>query len=144
MTIRLRAHHLLCLLTYVGKGYTPAFIAQYDALVTRLNAGEEAVLVEGPDDICAPMLEGRHHCLKPRITARDAQALADLARLVGRPLGAGEPVPLDRGSVARMRRAFAHGAIRQACAGCQWSELCTDIAAAGFAEVRVAGAEPPQ
>lgn len=144
MTIRLRAHHLLCLLTYVGKGYTPAFVAQYDALVTRLNAGEEAVLVEGPDDICAPMLEGRHHCLKPRITARDAQALADLARLLGRPLRAGEPVPLDRGSVARMRRAFADGAIRQACAGCQWSELCTDIAAAGFAEVRVTGAEPPQ
>ena len=26
MTIRLRAHHLLCLLTYAGKGYSPAFI----------------------------------------------------------------------------------------------------------------------
>lgn len=144
MTIRLRPHHLLCLLTYVGKGYTPAFVAQYDALVARLNAGEDAVLVEGPDDICAPMLEGGHHCLKPRITARDAQALADLARIFGRPLGAGEPVPLDGVALARMRRAFADGTIRQACARCQWSELCTDIAATGFAEARLAGVEPRQ
>ena len=30
MTIKLRAHHLLCLLTYVGKGYSPAFTANYD------------------------------------------------------------------------------------------------------------------
>lgn len=144
MTVRLRAHHLLCLLTYVGKGYTPAFVAQYDALVTRLNAGEEAVLVAGPDDICAPLLEGGHHCLKPRITARDAQALDELGRLLGHPLEAGAPVPLDRATVARMRRAFAEGTIRHACARCQWSELCTGVAAGGFAEVRLAGAGPGQ
>ena len=29
MTVRLRAHHLLCMLTYVGKGYSPAFCAGF-------------------------------------------------------------------------------------------------------------------
>ena len=38
MTVRLRAHHLLCMLTYVGKGYTAAFTANYDRIVERLNA----------------------------------------------------------------------------------------------------------
>ena len=39
MTVRLRAHHLLCLLTYVGKGYSPAFTANYDKVVRRLGEG---------------------------------------------------------------------------------------------------------
>ena len=139
MSIRLRAHHLLCLLTYVGKGYTPAFVAHYDAVVARLNDGEEAVLVEGPDDICAPMLEGGHHCLKPRITARDGEALAAMRSLLARPLQAGDALALDRAMVARLRQAFAENTIRGACARCQWSELCTQVAADGFAATRLIG-----
>ncbi len=38
--VRLRAHHLLCLLTYVGKGYSEAFVRRADALAARLSAGE--------------------------------------------------------------------------------------------------------
>ncbi|OWU61413.1 2Fe-2S ferredoxin, partial [Staphylococcus aureus] len=40
MTIRLRGHHLLCMLTYVGKGYSPAFVENYDAMAGRLGRGE--------------------------------------------------------------------------------------------------------
>ncbi|MBB3773166.1 hypothetical protein FHS55_003797 [Angulomicrobium tetraedrale] len=139
MTIRLRAHHLLCLLTYVGRGYTPAFVAHYERVVARLNAGEEAILVEGPDEICAPMLEGGHHCLKPRIAARDAQALAALSALTGNELVAGAKVPLTTASVARLRAAFAAGTIRRACEACQWSPLCSDVAASGFTAARFTG-----
>ncbi|WP_292282104.1 DUF1284 domain-containing protein, partial [Mesorhizobium sp.] len=64
MTVRLRAHHLLCLLTYVGKGYSPAFTANYDVVVKRLAGGEDILIVSGPDDICAPLLsESEPHCL---------------------------------------------------------------------------------
>ncbi len=140
MTVRLRAHHLLCLLTFVGKGYTPAFTANYRRVVARLNAGEAAELVEGPDDICAPMLgETGHHCLNASVDDRDRQALADVAALLGRPLAAGGDFTLDPVRVATLRAAFAAGASRTACAGCQWSGLCTDIAAGGFAGVRLRG-----
>ncbi len=54
MTVELRPHHLLCMLTYVGKGYSPAFCANYDAVLARLSAGEEILLVDGPDSVCAP------------------------------------------------------------------------------------------
>jgi len=63
MTVRLRSHHLLCLLTYVGKGYSAAFIANYDAIAKRLGRGEDVLIVSGPDDICQPMLgEAESHC----------------------------------------------------------------------------------
>ncbi|WP_454683596.1 DUF1284 domain-containing protein [Ancylobacter moscoviensis] len=140
MTIRLRAHHLLCLLTFIGKGYTPAFTANYRRIVARLNAGEAVELVEGPDDICAPMLgEPGHHCRNTSVRERDMQALADVAALLGRPLAADESFTLDPARVAALRAAFAARVIRTACQGCQWSGLCTDIAAGGFAGVRLRG-----
>ncbi|MBS7538728.1 DUF1284 domain-containing protein [Ancylobacter lacus] len=147
MTVRLRAHHLLCLLTYVGRGYSPAFVAGYDRIVARLDAGEGAVLVAGPDDICAPMLGAGHHCHEPRIAARDAAALAALAGLSGGALSLGATFPLSRDEVARLRAAFATGAIRAACAGCQWTGLCDQVAARGFSGTRLAGADlvtPPR
>jgi len=138
MTVRLRGHHLLCLLTFVGKGYTPAFTANYRRIVARLNAGEPVELVSGPDDICAPMLaEAEHHCLNASIVARDAQALTDVAALIGRPLAAGMQLAFDADLLARLRGAFAAGSTREACTGCQWHALCTDIAGAGYAGVRL-------
>ncbi|MDQ0349554.1 DUF1284 domain-containing protein [Ancylobacter vacuolatus] len=141
MTVRLRPHHLLCLLTFVGKGYTPAFTAQYRRIVARLNEGEAVELVEGPDDICAPMLgESDHHCRNASVALRDTQARAVLAGLLGHPLEPGRAIALTEARVGRMRRAFAEGGIRAACAGCQWSDFCTQIAGQGFAGTRLAGA----
>ncbi|WP_439343967.1 DUF1284 domain-containing protein [Vacuolonema iberomarrocanum] len=72
MTIRVRPHHLLCLLTYSGKGYSPAFIANYDAIAARLSKGEDIVIVCGPDDICAPLLsDSEPHCWSASVTERD-------------------------------------------------------------------------
>jgi uncharacterized protein len=63
MAVRLRPHHLLCMLSYAGRGYSPAFVANFDAVVRRLEAGEEIVVVSGADDICIPLLcEDRAHC----------------------------------------------------------------------------------
>ncbi len=139
--IRLRAHHLLCLLTYVGRGYTPAFVAQYSAIVARLNEGEGAVLVEGPDDICAPMLDSGHHCHESRITTRDTLAREAVAAALGQALAPGDTIPLDAATVARLRENFAAGTIRAACAACQWDGLCSNIAAGGFSRTRLTGAE---
>lgn len=139
MTLRLRAHHLLCLLTYVGKGYTPAFVAHYDKVVARLEAGEAVELVEGPDEICAPMLADGHHCFNASIKERDAQAREAVALWLGRSLETGARLALDAATIARLRAGFAEGTIRAACLGCQWAPLCDDIAASGFRAVRLHG-----
>lgn len=140
MTVRLRAHHLLCLLTYVGKGYTPAFVANYQRVVRRLDAGEEVELVDGPDEICAPMLgEADCHCDNASVLTRDAQAMAAVGALLGQPLAAGHRMRLDAARLAPLRAGFSAGTIRAACAGCQWTGLCTQIAASGFAGIRLKG-----
>lgn len=138
MTVRLRGHHLLCLLTYKGLGYGPAFTANLDRIAMRLNTGEPVVLVEGPDDVCAPLhAAGDPHCTRPGVHGRDRQALDAVARLLGHPLAPGATLGLEAAAVARLRHAFADGAIRAACGGCEWHGLCTAVAAAGYPETRL-------
>ena len=141
--IRLRAHHLLCLLTWAGKGYSPAFTAGFTAVATRIAAGEAVVIVDGPDDVCAPMLgDPGCHCRDDSVARRDAQAARDVAALLDRPVAPGQRLVLDGATLARMRRAFAENAIRAACAGCDWSGLCGDIAARGFAGTILPAPQP--
>jgi len=138
MTVRLRAHHLLCLLTYVGKGYSPAFTANYDKVVKRLGEGEGVVIVSGPDDICAPLLgEPEPHCLRQSAAERDGLAARDVGALLGRPIEDGDRLALDASSLAGMRKAFAAGLPRHACSGCEWSGLCDAVAAGGFIDTRL-------
>lgn len=158
MTIRLRPHHLLCLLTYVGKGYSAAFTANLDRVAARLAAGEMLELVRGPDDICAPLLPaacmpsaaGRPapagpgpHCLGASVEARDAQALQALQQHLPQRPSPGSRLVLDVATLQELRALFAAGSIRQACAGCEWQDLCTSVAASGYVGVRLPSATAP-
>ena len=141
MTVRLRPHHLLCLLTYVGKGYTPAFVANYDTIARRLSDGEDVLVVDGPDDVCAALLcEPNPHCFRDSVRERDAQAAVDVGDLLDISISAGVRIELHPALLARMRRAFADGVTRKACRGCEWFDLCSGIAAGGYRDVRVSGA----
>ena len=140
MTVALRAHHLLCMLTYVGKGYSPEIAHNFDGIVRRLAAGEAIDLVDGPDAICAPLCESEGacaHCHSAGVRVRDQRAAQELALLLGRPLGVGSRLQLDGALLARLRTAYISGQIRGACAGCEWSDLCTRIASAGYDGVRL-------
>ena len=140
MSVALRAHHLLCMLTYVGKGYSPGFVDNFDGLTSRLAAGEEVVLVDGPDAICAPLCESegtRAHCHGAGVRLRDQRAAQELALLLDTSLGVGSRLQLDAVVLARLRTAYTSGHIRGACAGCEWADLCTRIASAGYDGVRL-------
>ncbi|KKB13462.1 2Fe-2S ferredoxin [Devosia geojensis] len=142
MTVRLRPHHLLCLLTYAGKGYNPAFTANYDVIAGRISGGEAIRIVDGPDDICAPLLAGDEpHCRRESVTERDRLAARDLEKLLNTPIPPGTEVELDAELLLGMRVAFAAGRTREACLGCEWSDLCSSIAANGYAGTRVRAAE---
>ena len=133
MTVRLRPHHLLCVLTYVGRGYSPAFTANMTAVAERLGAGEDIELVVGPDDICAPLLDHPDpHCRRASVVERDRAAARDLHDLLGFDVQTGAHWVLDEDLVGRLREAFASHQIRSACTGCEWVDLCGSIAASGF------------
>ncbi|KAA0968979.1 DUF1284 domain-containing protein [Aureimonas fodinaquatilis] len=133
MTLRLRPHHLLCMLNYVGLGYNDAFVANYDQVIARVNAGEDIEIVAGPDDICAPLLkEGREaHCLTQGVKIRDAAAARDIAALVGLPTEEGSLLIVTLDMAQQLRGSFATK-LRRACHGCEWSALCSTIAGRDF------------
>ncbi len=139
--IRLRPHHLLCALTFVGEGYSDAFVANFRAVLARVDAGEPIEIVEGPDDICAPLVAaGDAHCGLERLHASDADALADVrASDALREILAARA--LDVGRVARLREAFSAGSIRAACANCSWHDLCTQVARENYARAVLHGAD---
>lgn len=130
MTVALRAHHLLCVITYVGKGYNADFVVNFNEIAARLAAGEPVHLVAGPDAICAPLCrsEDEPHCLGNSTASRDAKAVQDLAPLLEPTLSPGASFVLDGPLLQRLRRAFAQSAVRRACQGCQWHDLCSEVA----------------
>lgn len=142
MTVRLRGHHLLCLLTFSGHGYTPGFTRNMERVARRLAAGEEAEMVEGPDDICAALMDELGpedaHCTLCHVGDRDRKAIAAVSDLIGRSLAPPGRVTFDHDTLTRLRTAFAGGTIRAACEDCEWSDFCTAIAASGFAGTRLA------
>lgn len=139
--LTLRAHHLLCILTYKGEGYSTAFVAEFNRTIARLNAGETVRLVIGPDIICAPLCasEDQPHCLDAGPAQRDAQAAADLAPLLGQTLTPDVQLALSIPVIQRLRTAFAQGQIRSACTGCPWHALCTQVAKNGFTQALLVG-----
>lgn len=138
MTISLRAHHLLCMLTYLGKGYTPGFVSNYSKIIKSLNDGAVISLVFGPDDICQPMLnEETCHCHNESVHSRDQEALVEIGHVLNRQLTIGDCVRLDGHDLQNMRDAFKAGAIRSACDACEWHGLCSDIALNEFRGCRL-------
>jgi hypothetical protein len=128
MTVRLRPHHLLCILTYVGKGYSPAFTANMTAIAGRLAAGETIEIVEGPDDICGPLLDDAEpHCHWPGVAERDLRAAEDLGQLMGASMRPASRLILEKHHLLRLRAAFSTGRVRSACGSCEWHELCSAI-----------------
>ncbi|MGC0051498.1 DUF1284 domain-containing protein [Brucella pituitosa] len=140
MTVRLRGHHLLCMLTYIGKGYSPAFVENYDTIAGRIMHGEDIELITGPDDICQPLLcEGDCHCFNRSVVFRDKLALEAVSDLLGTKLSAGTLFDLNTEKLAQMRAAFTEGSLRKACRSCEWSDLCTRISVTdNYANVKIA------
>jgi hypothetical protein len=87
MEIRLRGHHLLCLLGYQGMGYSADFTANMTRIYETLQEQPETLvtLIEGPDDLCACYPTGAkdYHCLNQSVTQRDEQVIGRLGLQIG-------------------------------------------------------------
>ncbi|MBO9518126.1 MAG: DUF1284 domain-containing protein [Porphyrobacter sp.] len=103
------------------------------AITARLAGGEEIEIVEGPDDICAPLLDnGDAHCHQTGVADRDIRASEEVGWILERPIRAGSRFGLGRDQMGRLRASFARDEIRSACRGCEWNTLCSSISASGY------------
>ncbi len=81
MDIRFRPHHFLCTLCFQGKGYSPAFVVNYEKIVEQLqkNPAIPIHVVDRTDSICdpCPNRQGAHCATQEKITRLDrAHSLA--------------------------------------------------------------------
>lgn len=86
----------------------PAFTANYDVIAGRVSRGEDILIEEGPDDICAPLLnDAEPHCWRDSVTERDRLAASELGELLPGPIQTGARMTLVPKIVQDMRKAFA-------------------------------------
>ena len=140
MPVRLRGHHFLCILTYRGYGYTPAFVANMTAVVGEIADGRPVQLIEGPDAICGGLTADdrracNHDCSKAETRDLDQAAVEEVGHLLGTDFS--HPLTIDQSMVDRLRSGFADRSIRSACRRCPWSDFCTEIAAEAFAATKL-------
>lgn len=122
--IRLRGHHLLCLLGYRGKGYSDGFCANmteiYETL--RLRPETEIEVIDGPDDICRAFPTDQiSHCRNESVYRKDRDILAQAGFEIG-----------NRASwsfvLSRVAERVQPEDIRSLCADCRWEPygLCKE------------------
>jgi len=143
--VELRLHHLFCILNYGGAGYTPEFIANMSSVIDRINEGASIRIVSGIDDICGALWKGAqatcahaHECRAELVKQRDQLALKEIARVLEMPtLKIGSVISFGKRRAGKLRRFFAHNAIRQPCVGCEWHERCSQRAANKYVGARL-------
>ncbi|MER2520345.1 MAG: DUF1284 domain-containing protein [Bdellovibrionales bacterium] len=144
-TVALRGHHLLCLLPYCGKGYSQEFVANFTRIAEAITGGAKVVLVEGPDDVCAALgspsgkCSANLDCKVEDVSLCDALALKAVNKQFkfSPPLVPGSMMELTSSFVDFARKHFANGTIREACAGCGWHNICSNIAEEGFRNAKL-------
>ena len=122
MPIQFRPHHFLCTLGFQGKGYSPAFVENYQVIVDELSGpdGEQVsiTVVAQADSICAPCPNKRGVLCtsQAKITALDKAHAQILQLKAGDVLSWGE-------AKARIANAMSLEKFNKACAVCGWKEL---------------------
>jgi hypothetical protein len=139
--VRIRAHNLLCIQGFVGKGYSPEFVDNMKAIVGGLRGTTEVTVLDAPDSLCAacPNLKAGGCTLhgegtEKGIVTQDRDVLARLG------LSAGETVTWGE-ILKRIRASVAPDDLDDICGTCPWLPLghCKE----GLARLR-AGATPPR
>ena len=133
-SIRLRPHHLLCLQTFVGHGYSPDFTKHMTYVKSLLTADPNTAitLVAGPDDLCG-------HCPNCVDGSCTSPKPAVFDHLVGQKLNTTEDTenaapkhtdasdsPLTLHGIPSILH-MSEQLLAECCPDCEWKELCVEV-----------------
>ncbi|MBB6675202.1 DUF1284 domain-containing protein [Cohnella nanjingensis] len=133
MTIRLRGHHLLCLLGYRGKGYSPDFCVNMTGIyeTLRTSPGTIIELIDGPDDICrAYPADQVPHCENASVYRKDQEIAAQVGMALGERLAWSD-------ICARVAANVQPDDIKHLCSDCIWEPY--GVCKEGVAHIRSGG-----
>jgi uncharacterized protein len=121
--LRLRGHHLLCLLGYRGMGYSPAFCDNMTGIYEQLRQQPETVIeiVHGPDDICAAYPDNETKHCEGSVYELDTRVLDRLGLTTGSRLSWQE-------ALTRVGSRLVPDDIGKLCTSCPWEHygVCRD------------------
>ena len=124
--IHIRAHHLLCLQGFQGKGYDSAFVANMSDIALRLQkeAALKFKIVDDTDEICAPC---PHRDVRTCAKAPDAdRCIRNIDSIILKKTG------LSVGQIQNAKKSFqlvntifqAKDDIEKICGPCAWRGDC--------------------
>ncbi len=137
MAIRLRGHHLLCLLGYRGMGYSDEYVRNMSKVHQQLREHPQTLvqLVTGPDDLCAYFpCNQPNHCQEDTVHQRDR----NIAQALG--LDTDEAIPWQE-IEERVAARLVPSDIPQFCSTCPW--LPYGVCEEGITVVRNGGGLRP-
>lgn len=122
--VKLRGHHLLCLLGYRGKGYSDGFCANMTEIYETLRHRPETEIevIDGPDDICRAFPSDQHaHCHNDSVYRKDRDILARMGVAIGNRTS-------WSGVLERVAARVRPEDIRSLCSDCRWEPygLCKE------------------
>ena len=129
MSAQLRGHHLICLQFYRGEGYSDEFVANLDRVQRSPPLESPALVVSGPDDVCAacPGLGADGTCRHPDTGEAEALRIDALALQLARRRHRRDALAVRRPARGSPADAAACDRWRaEACAGCLWADACAD------------------
>lgn len=116
MPIKLRGHHLLCLLGYRGMGYSDTYVDNMTGVYRKLLAEPttECEIVSGPDQLCACFpADGDYHCEDRNVAERDALILEKLGLVYGQVTSWGD-------ILSRVAKSLQPDDLLHICSTCPW------------------------
>ncbi len=123
--LRIRGHHLLCILGFRGRGYDRRFVQNMGTLVSTIRQDPDLtfVLTDRCDDICSACPHNTAGRCRKKPQGEDVAQKADRAVLGRLGLAPGERHTARQvyKSVAAKVRPVHVG--REFCTACQWREL---------------------
>ena len=122
-TVRLRAHHLLCMHGFQGKGYSDLFVRRLREIIDLLNDDPDQIIeiIHAVDDIClyCPHAGGDGLCdHETKVSDYDEKAL-DI-------FGIREGCADFRKLKERVDDDLSAEELYKICPDCQWLDLCLE------------------
>ena len=122
--LKIRAHHLLCLLGFRGLGYSDEFVAKMGKVAKELHSNSTlpiTVLAEC-DAICASCPYNRDNQCRKKMGSESRVRKKDLEGLRRLGLVAGEQLPVAR-AWSRVRGRVTAQDLTEICRECEWLGL---------------------
>ena len=141
--MKVRGHHLLCLLAYTGEGYSPSFQEQFVRMVHAYRNPETPLEVaDSPDDACTACPHLAAAGCRSEVDGPEAE-VASLDRQVLDALGL-KPGSYSAGEVHDRLRALGMDELKALCSTCSWFEKlgCQKLIMDELAQLKSASPPP--